>query len=202
MSQENIAYLYNVFENVFVFLERNGYTVAEKISKEVFYNDITYKKIKISAMKNSINTIIVIFMDNDPAIKTSNDMEKLINSIDKESNIILITPDDVSTGVQKKIDSLQSERKDTILVYHNKKFAMIFPDRERAAKHRVLSKTEAEKVLVYDLMANASNIGNIIVTGSRADVQAVWIEARRGDIIHIREKNETAGFIDSYRRAI
>jgi DNA-directed RNA polymerase subunit H (RpoH/RPB5) len=197
---EQIYHSYNVYKNLYEFFKRNKYIAPGMMDENAFKSAATNNKFLIDLSRGENHKLTVImFVGSHPAIRNATDMEKILDSIN--NNIMIITPEDISSGVQKKINLLADKKNLSIIWHHYMKFTMIFPDRDDASVHRILSKEEAGRLMKNDLMSKAINNNLIWVTGPHADVQAVWIEAKPGDIIHIRNEIETAVYMDNYRLA-
>lgn len=176
-------------------IQKDKYVLLSSVDvSEVKTNDNTIDQAKLTMLKNligsfnekskelsiTITNILLIYTGTDCESKRAN-MMKLINHIRyPRSNVIIITPTKVSSGVAKGLQMLSSKREHQ---YHDFKvftytlLNSILPEHELVPKYEILSDSQVEKLKEWFIDPEA--FPKIFEN----DPQMVWIGATVGQVI-------------------
>jgi DNA-directed RNA polymerase subunit H (RpoH/RPB5) len=191
-----------IYENLKKFIKyRNIKTdyVFKTIDKfSVSLNTLQYELIEGKDAKD--NPICIFLVQSESKYgKKADEFKKLINRFVKNcSDVIYITDGLSSSYINKKINEYRDENQINIFAYTYEYFIIVLPETDSSFKHEVTPEEEFD-FYCKRLYISKEHLPKI---DAYNDPQLVWIGAKRGDIIRISGKSETAQEVEEYRLAI
>jgi DNA-directed RNA polymerase subunit H (RpoH/RPB5) len=173
-------------KNVMKFLEIHNYKIiSSKTQLDYIIIDCEKDKKKFT----------VIIITNSESVRKSPDMEKILSLIQEDG--FIVAPEDISTSVANKFELIKKSKPNNyIAIHHYKRFIMNF--KERPIQHTVMTKEEVKHLLEVDLLTTIGSLPYILLD----DVQAIWADARVGDVIKIITPEKLSVTSIRYRRVI
>jgi len=199
MDNYNYSIHYNIYLNICLFAEkwRKYEKKSDQLSLEEFKKKILYDhyiKMEYTNLTTK-NDVIILFLPVDSIISTTTaEMGKMIHSINKKSDIIIISENNLSSHVNKSIKSSIHR----IKTYVHENFSIVIPNASLCSKHELLSSDETKCILNNELYCSLHNLPRIKIN----DPQCIWIGAEIGDVVKITSNSDISGTYIHYRVVI
>ena len=192
-----------IYENLKKFIKyRNIKTNYKFLALENFsstFNTLQYEVIEGTGNDGHIIYIFLI-QPKSKYEKKTDEFKKLINRYVKNQvniEIIYITENISTSYINKKIIEYNKEGIN-IYPYTYEYFIIVLPESDSSFKHEII--TEEEFAITSErLLIVKENLPKI---DSSVDPQLVWIGAKRGNIVKITGKSETAQEVEEFRLVI
>lgn len=199
MKNYNLILL-QIYNNIFSFIKYRNLTLVDtQLTDDEFNRKIQINKyilIKTHDSGGNLNNIL-LFHNNTEYSSKAVEFKKLMNSINKDSNIIIISKDNITNFINKHVNDLQIE-KSQIYNYAYMQLSIVIPEHINCVPHRILSLEEEDELLNRVLYADKKNLPGICIN----DPMIIWIGGKVGDIIEITRTSEITGESIAYRRVI
>ena len=205
MEQDKISKLFNAFQTLIQMLEDRGFYIskdARELEKENFKQKYELEHIFILIASTPDNKkTIGAFMINPK--KSNNINNKTIEEVSvrmKDNDIpegIIISDVPLSNTAQKLLVDLDAESELHLEFFHTKELIINITKHELVPKHEVVEKSEINKILER-YKVKLSQLPKILLK----DPVAKYYGLRRGEVVKIIRKSETAGLYVTYRLVI
>lgn len=214
---ERVFVPYLVYKNVLLMMEKYRHlkVIDDVIPEAKFRQDIQYDgAVVINAIDDELhrpreptNTVVSVMGVNSKYIKAVadfkmhithvlNDYKKREKNSDTKLEIVIISPDKLSTHIKKKIVDL-SKGGIRILTYSYDVFKAEITKHKNNDPYELLSGEEVEK-LMEDLAAEPHYLPIL----RSQDPTAIWYGFEKGDVVRVRAISENAGRKIIYRYVI
>lgn len=192
-----------IYRNLEKFIKYRGIQTDYKFVSSEKYSSIinTFQYILIEGTENGKPVYIFLIQPRSKYEKKTDEFKKLINRLAKNkkgAEILYITEQKISSYINKKIIEYKDEDDLTIFSYTYEPFIIVLPECESSFKHEIASSDEVndycERLIIQPQMLPKIN--------STEDPQLVWIGAKRGNVIKVTGRSETAQEVVEFRLVI
>ena len=204
MSQEELSLLFKVYKTLNKMMEDRGYLKSDE--KEINYDSFleTIKEEKCMKGifcklldKNDPKKKILLYYQYIPTQKLNMETIKSFIDILSKSKVnegLIIIPGKISDQAKKKIQEIKNEL--LIEIFTLSELVVNITEHELVPKHILLSLKEKEDLLKRYRIKD-SQLPKILMS----DPVARYLGLKRGDVVKIERKSETAGKYITYRIA-
>jgi len=200
---------YPIYQNVVIWLEgekyRNCEILSDKVDDERSYVSLIERKNYFMLKckdQNKKQVYVFIFPPGSIFLKSSNDFVRIEHFLERKPKepveIVVVTPDPVNPHIRRKIANEFTPNKIEVRNYTYNIFKDEMPKSNSVIIpiHIVISDpAEIKKILEENKIEKVEQLSRIPVT----DTQAIWHNAKVGDLIKIIGPSENAGKRIAYR---
>lgn len=192
-----------VYNNLESFIKYRGIKTDYKFLSSEKYSTMinTFQYILIEGTEKDKQIFIFLIQPNSKYEKKTDEFKKLINRLIKNkkgTEVLFITEQKISSYINKKINEYQVDEDLSIFAYTYEYFIINLPKSESSFLHEIADPDEV-KALCKRLILDTKMFPKI---NSQEDPQLVWIGAKRGDVVKISGRSETAQEVEEFRLVI